>query len=75
MPEVCYQWKIELIHRYGKQYVEVKAIGESIIDTSRAAEKCCQETGKTFIHPSNSQPALIGNGTIVFPIRSFRVSK
>ncbi|CAD8194095.1 unnamed protein product [Paramecium octaurelia] len=64
VPEVCYGWKIDLIQKNGKQFVEVKTAGENFDECEEAAKKYIKENDKILIHPSDNIKAIHGCGTI-----------
>lgn len=65
LPEVCFSWKQQLIRKYGKEFVEIKTVGESFEEAQSAADQFVKEGGKKIIHPCDNIQNIIGNGTIV----------
>ncbi|CAD8163275.1 unnamed protein product [Paramecium octaurelia] len=64
LPEVCFQWKIEIIQKYGKDYVEIRSVGESFDEAEAAAQEYIKQHDRLMIHPCDNVKAIIGNATI-----------
>ncbi|CAD8073500.1 unnamed protein product [Paramecium primaurelia] len=64
LPEVCFQWKIEIIQKYGKDYVEIRSVGESFDEAEAAAQEYIKQYDRIMIHPCDNVKAIIGNATI-----------
>lgn len=73
MPEVCFNWKIDLCKKFGKEYVEVISVGMNFKEAHDAATRISREKGYTYIHPFDDEKVIEGNATIVFIHIYFRL--
>jgi len=64
MPTTTPAQKIKQVRFFGGKWIEIKLVGDSFDDASKAAEAYTQETGGTFIHPFNDTLVIEGQGTI-----------
>lgn len=64
MPAPTPKQKIEQVKMFGKEFVEVKLIGDSFDDASHHAKHECESTGATFIHPFDDEKVIEGQATI-----------
>jgi len=60
MPENAPAVKVEAVKGYG---AEIVFTGSRPIDREQAVNKVIEETGMTFIHPSNDMQVILGNST------------
>lgn len=67
IPEVCFNWKIDLCKKFGKQYVEIRSVGLDFKESHIEALKLAHETGMTYIHPFDDEKVIEGNATMVRP--------
>jgi threonine dehydratase len=65
IPEVCFQWKVELIRKYGKQWVEIVFLGDNYEMAEQGALKHRTDYGSTIIHSYDDLDVVAGNGAIV----------
>jgi threonine dehydratase len=64
MPAVTPLQKIERVQHFGREWVEVRLLGDSFDDASAAAQAHCGERGAVFVHPFDDQRTIAGQGTI-----------
>ena len=64
MPSVTPKQKVEQTKMFGGEYISVILEGDTFDDASRAAQKACENEGKTFIHPFDDPKTIEGQGTI-----------
>ncbi|MBQ3212373.1 MAG: threonine ammonia-lyase [Alistipes sp.] len=64
MPVTTPKQKINQVKMFGGEYVEVVLAGDTFDHANQAAEKTCQEEGKTFIPPFNDPKIIEGQGTV-----------
>lgn len=64
MPVTTPKQKINQVKMFGGEYVEVVLAGDTFDHANQAAEKACQEEGKTFIPPFNDPKIIEGQGTV-----------
>ncbi|KAF7728334.1 hypothetical protein EC973_006275 [Apophysomyces ossiformis] len=64
MPRTAPEVKKAAVRRYGAAIVECEPTQEAKEQNSNEAGRLVQETGGTFIHPSNNANVIAGQGTI-----------
>lgn len=64
MPEPTPKQKIGKVKMFGKDYVELKIIGDTFDDSLEAALAYCSENNTQFIHPFNDPKVIEGQATI-----------
>ncbi len=64
MPVTTPKQKINQVRMFGGEQIEVVLEGDTFDQANAAAEKACQEKGKTFIPPFNDEKVIEGQGTV-----------
>ncbi len=64
MPTITPNQKIERVKHFGDGFVEIKLIGETYDDASKAAHEFCEKQNSVYIHPFNDPATIAGQGTI-----------
>lgn len=64
MPTVTPNQKIERVRHFGDGYVEIKLIGDTYDEASKAAHEYCDKHNAVYIHPFNDPATIAGQGTI-----------
>lgn len=64
MPMTTPRQKIEQVHMFGEQYIDIVLIGDSFDESNNAAKDFAQKSGKTFIPPFDDPKIIEGQGTI-----------
>jgi threonine dehydratase len=64
MPAVTPLQKIERVLHFGREWVEVRLLGDSYDDADAAAQAHCEEQGAVFVHPFDDPLTIAGQGTI-----------
>ncbi|UKM64945.1 threonine ammonia-lyase IlvA [Flavobacteriaceae bacterium GSB9] len=64
MPSPTPNQKIEQVKMFGEDFIEIKLVGDTFDDASRAAMAECKEQGKIFIHPFDDKKVIEGQATI-----------
>ncbi|MHC1480755.1 threonine ammonia-lyase, biosynthetic [Frateuria aurantia] len=64
MPVTAPQVKVDAVHRFGGDLVEVVLSGDSYSDAQLAAERLRQERGLTFVHPFDDLDVIAGQATV-----------
>ncbi len=70
MPETTPQQKIERVKLLGKQFVEIRIIGDSFDDCNEEALKYCEEYELAYIPPFDDEKVIAGQATIGLEILS-----
>jgi threonine dehydratase len=66
MPSTAPAVKVAGVKTYGGQ---VTICGPTLADREKASEEIIQQTGATFLHPSNMRNVIIGQGTAALELR------
>ena len=64
MPVTTPKQKINQVKMFGGSQIEVVLSGDTFDQANAAAERACQEEGKTFIPPFNDPKIIEGQGTV-----------
>lgn len=64
MPTTTPRQKVDQVKLFGKDYIEVIITGDTFDDAYNEAMECCEEEGRTFIHPFNHEKIIAGQGTV-----------
>ncbi|SRR6266568_4599163 len=64
MPTITPNQKIERVKHFGDGFVEIKLIGETYDDASKAAHEYCESQNAVYVHPFNDPATIAGQGTI-----------
>ncbi len=64
MPVVTPNQKIEKVKHFGKEYVEIKLVGETYDDASKEAQIFTKENNMVYVHPFDDPLVIAGQGTV-----------
>lgn len=64
MPTPTPKQKVEQVEMFGEDFIEIKLIGDTYDDASKAALQECEELEKTFIHPFDDEKVIEGQATV-----------
>ena len=64
MPAPTPMQKIEQVRMFGKDFVEVRLVGDNFDDAYAEARADCEANGKSFIHPFDDQKIIEGQATV-----------
>lgn len=64
MPKTTPKQKVDKVTHFGKEFVQIKLIGDSFDDASAEARKHQKETNKVYIHPFDDEKIIEGQGTV-----------
>lgn len=64
MPAVTPNQKIEKVRQFGGKFVDIKLIGTTFDQASKAAMAYCTEKQALYVHPFNDPLTIAGQGTI-----------
>jgi threonine dehydratase len=64
MPVVTPNQKIEKVKQFGGNYVEVRLVGNTYDEASKAAKQFCAETKAVYVHPFDDPLTIAGQGTV-----------
>lgn len=64
MPLTTPQQKISQVRLFGKEYVEVKLVGDTYDESFYAAKEYCENNESVFIHPFDDEEVIAGQGTV-----------
>lgn len=64
MPGVTPSQKVKKVKLFGKEYVEVRLVGDTFDEANTEARRMCEEQGMTFVHPFDDERVIEGQGTV-----------
>jgi len=64
MPETTPQQKIHQVQMFGREYIEIKLIGDSFDEAYDESLKFAKSSKRVFIHPFDDEKVIEGQGTI-----------
>ncbi len=64
MPVITPTQKIDKVKHFGREFVEVRLVGNTYDDASIAAHKFCDEKNAVYVHPFDDPLIIAGQGTI-----------
>lgn len=64
MPAVTPNQKIEKVRQFGGKFVDIRLVGTTFDDASKAANAFCEEQKSIYVHPFNDPLTIAGQGTI-----------
>lgn len=64
MPTTTPKQKVAQVKFFGRDYVDVRLIGDTFDDSYADAIQFCEEQEMTFIHPFNQDKVIAGQGTV-----------
>ncbi|OBQ57331.1 threonine ammonia-lyase IlvA [Tamlana sp. s12] len=64
MPTPTPKQKVEQVEMFGEDLIEIKLIGDTYDDASKAALLECEQLEKTFIHPFDDEKVIEGQATV-----------
>ncbi len=64
MPSTTPRQKVDQVEFFGKEFVEVKLIGDTFDDSFNKAMEFTKEHDMTFIHPFDQEKVIAGQGTV-----------
>jgi threonine dehydratase len=64
MPTITPNQKIDRVKHFGDGFVEIKLIGETYDDASKASHEYCEKQKAVYVHPFNDPATIAGQGTI-----------
>jgi threonine dehydratase len=68
MPIVTPNQKINKVKVFGEGRVEIKLVGNTYDEASKAAKAYCEENKMVYVHPYNDPRTIAGQGTIALEI-------
>ncbi|GIW62878.1 MAG: L-threonine dehydratase [Patescibacteria group bacterium] len=64
MPVSTPKQKVDRVAYFGKEFVEIKLVGDSYDETQTEALNFCQKNKLKFVHPFDDEEIIAGQGTI-----------
>lgn len=64
MPSTTPKQKVAQVKFFGREFVEVRLIGDTFDDSYADAVRYCEEHEMSFIHPFNQDKIIAGQGTV-----------
>ena len=64
MPVVTPNQKIEKVKHFGDGYVQIKLIGNTYDEASKASKQYCKEQNAVYVHPFDDPFVIAGQGTV-----------
>jgi threonine dehydratase len=64
MPTTTPNQKVKQVKMFGKEFVEVRLVGDTFDDAFAASMKYCDEQKATFVHPFDDFSVIEGQGTV-----------
>jgi len=68
MPVTTPQQKINQVKLFGSSNIKIELVGDTYDDTSKAAQKYCEENNSVFIHPFDDEKVIEGQATIALEL-------
>lgn len=68
MPAPTPKQKIEQVHMFGEEFIEIKLVGDTFDDAQDAAKKYCDDKLMTFIPPFDDKKVIEGQATVALEI-------
>ena len=75
MPSTTPSQKIDQVRYFGKDYVEIKLIGDTFDESNKAAHSYAEEHKLTFIEPFNDRNVIAGQGSLAVEIHQDLVAE
>ncbi len=64
MPTTTPNQKVKQVALFGKEFVDIRLIGDTYDDAAAAAKTFCDEQSATFVHPFDDVQVMEGQGTV-----------
>lgn len=64
MPTTTPNQKVKQVKMFGKEFVEVRLVGDTFDDSFAASLKFCEEQSATFVHPFDDLQVIEGQATV-----------
>lgn len=64
MPSVTPSQKVKKVKFFGKDYVEVRLVGDTFDEADQEARQLSEEQAITFVHPFDDERVIEGQGTV-----------
>ncbi|CAN5255593.1 threonine ammonia-lyase IlvA [soil metagenome] len=64
MPHTTPSQKVNQVRMFGREYAEIKLVGDTFDDSFLEAKNYCNQEGKIFIHPFDDPKVIEGQGTV-----------
>jgi len=64
MPTVTPNQKIDKVKQFGDGFIEIKLIGSTFDEASKASMEFASQSGATYVHPFNDPKTIAGQGTV-----------
>lgn len=64
MPSVTPKQKIKKVQLFGKEYVEVRLVGDTFDEANTEAHRVARAESLTFVHPFDDEKVIEGQGTV-----------
>lgn len=64
MPSVTPSQKVKKVKLFGKEYVEVRLVGDTFDEANAEARRLCEAQSMTFVHPFDDERVIEGQGTV-----------
>lgn len=64
MPTTTPNQKIKQVKMFGKEFVDVRLVGDTFEDAFEASQRYCSDQGAIFVHPFDDPQVIEGQGTV-----------
>ncbi len=64
MPIITPLQKINKVKHFGREWIEIKLVGQVYDDASAAAHEFCETNNQVYVHPFNDPRTMSGQGTV-----------
>jgi threonine dehydratase len=64
MPSVTPSQKVKKVKLFGKEYVDVRLVGDTFDESNAEARRLCEEKNMTYVHPFDDEQVIEGQGTV-----------
>jgi threonine dehydratase len=68
MPVTAPNQKVKQVKMFGKEEIEVRLIGDTFDDASKAANQYCEENNATYVHPFDDMEVITGQATVALEV-------
>jgi threonine dehydratase len=68
MPTTTPSQKVEQVRMFGKEFIEIRLVGDTFDDSKMAAQTYCSSNNMIFIHPFDDLKVIEGQSTVALEI-------
>lgn len=64
MPTTTPNQKVKQVKMFGKEFIDVRLVGDTFEDAFEASQRYCDDEGAIFVHPFDDPQVIEGQGTV-----------